>query len=222
MEQSARPETTKTESTPVPEPKSPWFDAACALLMAAASLSTAWCSYQNARWSGRTSGLQARADSLERKATALVLQSREYELAHLELAMHAIDAMVTGNEKASQFYIGRFPEELKSAWDKWMALRPFENPKAPPHPFVSSLYEPRFNAEINECQTVAAQNSNQSKSTNQSAVSYASNTVLLACVLFFAGTAGKFDEKRVRQPSLGFALALFIYSAVRMLMLPVA
>ena len=54
------------------------------------------------------------------------------------------------------------------------------------------------------------------------AASYLSKTVLLATVLFFAGTAGKFDHRHVRWFSLGFAGALFIYAIVRMALLPVA
>ena len=39
------------------QPKTPWFDPICAILMGVASLSTAWCSYQNSRWSGLSGDL---------------------------------------------------------------------------------------------------------------------------------------------------------------------
>jgi hypothetical protein len=190
--------------------------------MAAASLSTAWCSYQNSRWSGQTSELQGHADTLQREAMAMTLESRQYESAHLQLAMKAIDAMVDGDEKRAQFYTSRFTGELKPAWDKWIALKPFENPEAPPHPFGPDFYTPRFAQEIRDHQAEAAKASQQARTTSQNAGNYLSNTVLLATVLFFAGTAGKFDQRHVRQPSLAFAIALFLFAAVRMLLLPVA
>ena len=46
--------------------------------------------------------------------------------------------------------------------------------------------------------------------------------MLLASVLFFAGTASKFDQRRVRWGSLAFAIVFFLYAAVRMLLLPIA
>jgi hypothetical protein len=50
---------------------------------------------------------------------------------------------------------------------------------------------------------------------------YLSNTVLLAAVLFFAGTSAKFNQRHVRQSSFFFALAVFLFAAVRMFLLPV-
>lgn len=211
-----------SQSGVVPEPKRPWFDAVCAILMAASSLSTAWCSYQNSRWSAKTSDLETREDACERQVMEMTLESRQFQVAHFEAATKAIDAHLAGNEKVARFYTDRFTNELKSAWEKWMALKPFENPEAPPHPFMPGLYTPRFEREIREARAGAAQSSAQAKITGNHAAGYLSNTVLLATVLFFAGTAGKFDERRVRQPSLAFALALFLYASIRMIMLPVA
>jgi hypothetical protein len=204
-----------------PEPKSAWFDAGCAILMAAATLSTAWCSYQNSRWSGRTTDLQQQADVLGRQAMAMVIESQQFESAQLQLEMKATDAILAGDDKPARFYTTRFPAELKPAWDQWMALKPFENPAAPPHPFVPQFYKPRFADQIRDAQATAGRASSESKATALHAAGYLSNTVLLATVLFFAGTAGKFDERRVRQPSLAFAVALFLFAAVRMILLPV-
>lgn len=78
VEESAPPSTPESAS-PV-EAKSPWFDAVCAILMAAASLSTAWCSYQNSHWSGRTTDLLTHADTLQREAMAMTLESRHWRL----------------------------------------------------------------------------------------------------------------------------------------------
>lgn len=220
MPATAGPPTDEPASPP--EAKARWFDATCAILMAAASLSTAWCTYQNSRWNGRTTFLQTHAETLQRDTMTMTLESRQYELAHLELAMKAVDAIVDGDEKRAHFYTTRFNGELKPAWEKWIALNPFDNPSAPPNPFTPEFYKPRFAEEIRVQMAEAVNASNQSKITSQNAANYLGNTVLLATVLFFAGTAGKFDHRNVRQPSLAFALALFLFAAVRMLRFPVA
>lgn len=204
------------------QPKRPWFEPVAAVLMAIASLSTAWCSYQSSRWSGQSSTLAAQANNVERQSLALHLESQQIETLQIRLAMEAVDATMQGNEKLARFYTDRFAAELKPAWEKWIALNPFDDPTAPPSPFAPGLYTPRYQQEILAARVEAKQATSRANIAGSSASSYLGNTVILATVLFFAGTAGKFDQRRVRSASLLFAIALFLYSAVRMLMLPVA
>lgn len=211
------------DDTPItPEPKKRWFEPVTAILMAVSSLSTAWCSYQNSRWSGESSDLATHADQLGRQAAAQHLEARQLESMQMRLWMEAMDAKLDGDEKLARFYTDRFTDELKPAYDKWIALKPLENPAAPPHPFVQGLYEFRYEKEIRDAHAEAAEAQKQSNITGNHASSYLSNTVLLATVLFFAGTAGKFDQRRVRWSSLAFALAIFVYAAARMILLPIA
>ncbi|MCE9610315.1 MAG: hypothetical protein K8R23_08995 [Chthoniobacter sp.] len=205
-----------------PEPKNGWLEPACAILMGVASLSTAWCSYQNSRWSGQSSDLGTHADKLERQAIAQYVEAQQIESVQVQAFMETVDAHFSGDEKRERFYADRFGAELKPAYEKWIALKPFENPAAPPHPFTPDLYVPRFQQEIRDAQAEAARAQAQSNAEGQTAASYLSNTVLFASVLFFAGTAGKFDQRHVRQSSLAFAIALFLYAAMRMCLLPVA
>ena len=211
------------DETPLlPEPKKRWFEPVTVLLMAVSSLATAWCSYQNSRWSGEGSGLSTHVDKLERKASAQHLEARQIEANHSRLWMEAMDASIDGDEKLAKFYTDRFDEELKPAYEQWIALKPLENPAAPPHPFVPGLYAPRFDKENREILAEAAAAEAKANTAGHYASVYLSNTVLLATVLFFAGTAGKFDQRRVRWASLVFAVALFLYAISRLVMLPVA
>ena len=139
----------------------------------------------------------------------------------VKLFMDFISAKVTGNDKLAQFYSDRFPPELRKAYDAWLKEKPFENPNANPHPFVPKLYEARFVQDARLANTDAGRNDAEAKRTGNIAAQYLSNTVLLAAVLFFAGTSAKFDQRHVRQSSLFFAVAVFLFAAVRMLMLPV-
>ena len=63
------------------------------------------------------------------------------------------------------FYTDRFGGELKPAYEKWIALKPFENPDAPPHPFVPALYTPRTSRKSTTPETGAAQAEAQSNTT---------------------------------------------------------
>ena len=202
--------------------KAPWFDAVCAILMAVASLLTAWCSYQTSAWGGRAANYQKQAEKLERQAVAMHLEAQQIETMQVRAVMEVIDARISGNEKLANFYVDRFGEELKPAYEKWIALNPFEDPSAPPHPFVPSLYAPHFGQDIRDAHAEAGRLAALGTDTGHTASKYLSNTVLLATVLFFAGTAGKFDHRRVRRPFLAFAVGLFLYTAGRMLTLPMA
>ncbi len=97
-----------------------------------------------------------------------------------------------------KFYTERFTDELKPAYQKWLALKPLENPAAPPHPFVPELYTLPFTEENRAANAEAARAEAQSNTAGHTASTYLSNTILLATVLFFAGTAGRFDRRHVR------------------------
>lgn len=210
-----------TESTSSVEPKKPWFDPVCAILMAVASLSTAWCSYQNSLWSGVSSEMATQADKLDRHASMQHLEAGQIQEEQMLLWTEAMDAMIDGDEELTHFYTQRFSDELKPAFDKWMALKPLENSAAPPNPFVDALYTPRFEKEIREERDEATRAEAESNSAGHHAANYLCNTVILAMVVFFAGTAGTFGQRRVRWSSLAFSLALFAFVAVRMCMHPI-
>ena len=112
------------EETAAPDPKKRWFEPACAILMGVASLSTAWCSYQNSRWSGQSSDLGTHADKLERQAVAQYLEAQQIESVQVRMFMESVDAQMQGNEKLARFYTERFAGELKPAYEKWIALKP--------------------------------------------------------------------------------------------------
>jgi len=201
-------------------PKS-WFEPSCAILMAVASVATAWCSYESSCWSDESAGLEAHSDKLQRQAIAQHLEARQVEAMQLRLVMEAIDARMEGNEKLSRFYVDRFGDELKPAYEKWIALNPFEDLKAPPHPFVPGLYHPRFEREIQEENAAAAKAEKESAVAGHFASSYLGNTVSLATVILFAATAEKFAQPRVRAASLAFAIALFLFAMIRTALLPI-
>ena len=51
---------------------------------------------------------------------------------------------------------------------------------------------------------------------------YLANIVLFATVLFFAGTAGKFEQPRVRLLAAIFGVAVFAFAVARTLLMPIA
>jgi hypothetical protein len=198
-----------------------WLEPASAILMALATLSTAWCSYQSSKWSGQSSEVATSAARLEQKAALLHLEDNQVTSIQAQMFMDFINATLAGNEKLAQFYSDRFPPELRTAYARWIEQKPFENAKADPHPFVPALFKSRFAQEAEQATVDAGRDEAEAKRTGNFAAQYLSNTVLFAMVLFFAGTSAKFTQRHVRQWSFFFAVAVFLFAASRMLMLPV-
>src|SRR5437867_12045851 len=121
-----------------------WFEPASAILMALATLGTAWCSYQSSEWNGQSSTFGTKAARSNQQAAVLHLEGNQVTALQAKMFTEFIDAQMSGKEKLANFYLDRFPPELRKAYDACIADKPFENPKADPHPFVPNLHQPRF------------------------------------------------------------------------------
>jgi hypothetical protein len=191
-----------------PEPKKRWVEPVTAVLMALATLSTAWCSYQSAAWTRRANRLMNDYNALERRAGMLTLQGMQSATIHTAMFMQMLAAQQAGNEKLANFYVERFPPDVRKAYDAWLAQKPFENPNADAHPFVPNLYEVRGTRQAAEATSKAASNLQESRNAGNVSGQYLANTVLFATVLFFASASGKFEQRRVRVTAFMFAFAV--------------
>jgi hypothetical protein len=200
--------------------KKKWVEPVAALLMALATLSTAWCSFESAAWTRKSNRLMNEFNALERKAGLLRVQGMQQATIHTGMFMQALAARQAGNDNLMKFYVERFPPELRKAYDAWLAQKPFENPNADPHPFVPGLYETPREREAVEKDAQAADNQKQAGAAGSVSGQYLANTVLFAAVLFFANAAGRFEQRRVRIVAFAFAVAVFLFAVVRTAMLP--
>src|SRR5205809_4785776 len=190
-----------------PQEKKKWVEPVTALLMALATLSTAWCSYQSAAWTRQSNRLMNEFNSLERKAGLLSLQGMQQATIHTAMFMEVLAAKQAGNEQLANFYVERFPPDVRKAYDAWLAQKPFENPNADPHPFVPNLYETRGTREAADATAKAAISQQEARTAGSVSGQYLANTVLFATVLFFASASGRFEQQRVRLLAFAFAVA---------------
>jgi hypothetical protein len=136
--------------------------------------------------------------------------------------MQLLAAYHNSNEKLVSFYAERFPPDVKKAYDAWLAQKPFENPAADAHPFVPNLYQVRGTKEAVATRAQATQRLTEARDAGNRSGQFLANTVLFATVLFFAGTAGKFEQPRVRLSAAAFAIAVFAFAVIRMFLTPAA
>jgi len=161
-------------------------------------------------------------NALERRAALLDLQGSQALIVHSSMFMQLLAAQHAGNAELASFYAERFPPDVKKAYDAWLAQKPFENRAADPHPFVPNLYQVRGTEEAAEARADAGRQLAAAREAGNRSGQYLANTVLFATVLFFAGTAGKFEQPRVRLSAAAFAVAVFVFAALRMLLMPAA
>jgi hypothetical protein len=203
-----------------PQEKKRWVEPVTALLMALTTVGTAWCSYQSAAWTRQSNRLMNEVNALERRAALSNLQGMQQATIHTAMFMEMLAAKEAGNEQLANFYVQRFPPDVRKAYDAWLAQKPFENPNAASHPFVPRLYEPRGTREAADATAKAASSQQEARTAGNLSGQYLANTVLFATVLFFASASGKFEQQRVRSVAFVFAVAVFLFALVRTAMLP--
>lgn len=209
-----------TSSNEEPTEKKKWVEPVAALLMALATLSTAWCSFESAAWTRKSNRLMNEFNALERRAGLLTVQGMQQATIHTGMFMQALAAREAGNENLMNFYVERFPPELRKAYYAWMAQKPFENPNADPHPFVPKLYETPGTRQAAEANAKAANSLEKARKAGTVSGQYLANTVLFAAVLFFANASSRFEQRRVRVVAFAFAVAVFLFAVVRTVTLP--
>jgi hypothetical protein len=207
---------------PVEAPPRKWIEPVVAIVMALTTMGTAWCSYQSAAWTRRSNRGMNEYNALERRAGLLEVQGSQALIVHASMFMQLLAAQHFGKDELARFYVERFPPDVKKAYEAWLAQKPFENPAADAHPFVPNLYQVRGTAEAIEVRSEAAEKLVTARAAGNRSGQFLANTVLFATVLFFAGTAGRFKQPRVRFSAAAFALAVFALAVIRMLLMPAA
>ena len=203
-------------------PRRKWIEPVVAVLMALTTICTAWCSYESATWTRVSNRLMNESNALERRVAQIEVQGNQALIVHTAMFMELLAAQHAGNEQLASFYAERFPPDVKKAYEAWLAQKPFENRAADAHPFVPNLYQVRGTAEAAAARAESVRRVAEARQAGNRSGQYLANTVLFATVLFFAGTAGKFEQPRVRLFATAFGVALFVFAVIRTLLMPAA
>jgi hypothetical protein len=205
-----------------PEKHGKWLEIAAAIVLAMASLLTAWSSYQAARWS-RVQALQSAsvvAKLLE--STRLSNLGGQDSLIDLITFTNWLQAYSTDNQPLADFYRNRFRKEFKPAFEAWVALKPTTNPDAPSSPFVMPEYKPARQQQANDLQSEAGEIQKQVRAASDNAGYYVRNTLFLASALFFVGISRMFSQPKVRVTIQVIALLLLLVGLYNVIFGPIA
>lgn len=198
------------------------FELAATVLLALATVATAWSGYQASRWNGE----QAKAFS---RASALRIESAKSDsLANAQTQVDVatfsqwVDAYVREETELADFYFRRFRTEFKPAVDAWIATRPRRNPNAPLTPFAMPQYRLEARASAEQLEEEAEAWTARGRTNVQRATNYVLGVVLFAAALFFAGISTKLATPRLRRVVLGFGLVVFVATVAWMTTFPIS
>ena len=193
-----------------------------AVLLALATVATAWSGYQASRWNGE------QAKSFSRANAARIESTRASELANAQTQIDVatftqwVDAYAQEQTELADFYYKRFRPEFKPAMDAWIATRPLKNPDAPLTPFAMPEYEVAAREDAGRLEAEADALSAHARANVQRATNYVLAVVLFATALFFAGMAARFRTHRLRVALLGFGVVIFVGTIVWLATFPVS
>lgn len=192
-----------------------------ALLMAVAIVSTAWCAYQATLWSGIQVFLLRDAGAAGMQFTMKTIQQGQRTGLDSLLFIEYIKSLHNNDTDLANFYLERVRPELRDSIMAWLDKNPFENPNAPPHPFVMPEYEQTFAKEAEDLAKQSEIKVQQAQQANQNSDNYVLLTVLYASVLFSGGIITRFSSKQLRMIIFAGSLITFSVATSMLVFLPI-
>jgi hypothetical protein len=197
------------------------MELAAALLLALATVATAWSAYQSRQWTGAQSQGYSKATASRiavNRAAAVANRQVQIDVATF---IQWVDAREQGRAGLATFYRTRFRAEFRRAFDAWLARMPFSNQRAPRTPFEMPQYRLRASAEADRLEATAAAGSERAKAANERADNYMLAVVLFASALFFAGLSTKLRSSRAAALILGLGAIVFVATVIWLAFLPI-
>ena len=198
-----------------------WVEFIGALVLATATVATAWTAYQATLWGGDESKFYFEASAAQVAAAQLDSQAMQRASVHAGLFMQYATARSSGNQELADFLYQRFAPELKRATEAWLATDPLKDVKAPPSPFDMPEYRLSEQDATEQNSQLAEEKFADAVEADEYADDYVLLTVIFATVLFFSGIAGKFQWRVIDGGVLGLGVVALVIGLVLLAQMPV-
>ena len=200
-----------------------WVEITCAIVLALATMASAWCAYQSTLWGGVQTFRLAAAAKSAREAAKLEVETLDTRMFDKLLFVHYVEHRGAGNKQLEEFLAKRFRPEMDVAVKAWLATDPFNDPGAPRSPLQMPQY---VQSELREAQRLHDESAamyEAAERSNHLSDTYVLLTVLFAAVLFFGGISGTIsnDARRLRWTMQILSLLLFVGISTYLLTMPI-
>jgi hypothetical protein len=175
-----------------------WQELVVTVLLVVAALGTSWSSYQATRWNGEQAKAASRTNAIRIDAARAQGQGQSQTQVDVATFIAWVDADRSGEAALADFYVARFRDEFKPAFDAWRATRPLTNPDAPASPFAMDEYQVAARQKADTLDAAAEASAAEVRLDIQRSSNYVLTVVLYAVVLFFAGVSTRIGNRRLR------------------------
>ena len=201
--------------------RKPWAEITCAVVLALATTASAWCAYQSTRWSGVQTFRLAAANEAGRQNAKNAVTAMQIRAFDGTMFLQFLGARVQGQKDLENQLSYRFRPEMKVAMDAWLDSDPFNNPSAPPHPFMMAEFQIAEETEARRQSQLQQERLTAAQEANGTSDAYVLLTVMFASVLFFAGLAGTVHLARLRWGLATLAIAFLTGTALYLATMPI-
>jgi hypothetical protein len=199
-----------------------WLEFGATVLLALATVATAWASYQARQWTGEQAQSYSRANAARVESTRATGTANQLSAIDVATFIQWVDATAHKDTALASFYRQRFRPEFKPAFAAWLATNPLTTPSAPPSPFAMPEYRLAANVKADSLQRTAGVNAAKAEVANRRANDYVGAVVLFASSLFFAGIGMKLRTTGARTAIILMGGGLFIGTAIWLATQPLA
>lgn len=181
-----------------------------AVLLALATVLSAWGAYQATRWSGEQADAYASSAALRASASRqAAVASRQIQI-DVSTFLAWAQAKASGDDRLATFLQTRFRAEFGPAFDAWRTNPTADGQGLPAGtPFDQPRYVLAAQVKADELNADADKALLDAQDANQISDNFVLTAVLFASVLFFAGTAAKFRPQWIRWSMI--AVAVFVF-----------
>jgi hypothetical protein len=198
------------------------LDLLATVLLALATVASAWSGYQASRWNAEQAKAAARTNGARIQAARAQSLAQAEEQVDVATFSSWADAYARKETTLADFYFKRFRVEFKPAVDAWIATKPLTNPNAPLTPFVMPQYKLAAQAQADELDEQSAKSAAQALRYIQRSTNYVLAAVLFATTLFFAGMSTKLPTLGLRRLLLALGVVVFVATAAWLAASPVS
>jgi hypothetical protein len=192
------------------------------ILLACATVGSAWSAYQAKRWGGVQMFRMIAASGARSQAVLLSDKASHLTAIDVSMFLQYAAALSSHQQQLADFILQRFRPEMKVAVDAWLNTHPLKNPASPLSPFSMKEYSLSTLREADQLNQLALLKLNEAKAANTRADDYVLLTVLFASALFFGGIGTKMQVRSLRIVLLSLGIVIFGVTAVTLILMPIA
>jgi hypothetical protein len=203
------------------------------VLLAAATVMTAWSAFQSSTWGSLATSAYSTASADRTLSSRSATQAGQQTIIDVTLFTDwlaavdeeeghvALEGYQPDPSRYSGFLYERFRPEFRPALHAWLALAPGSDPAAPPSPFAMDEYVLAAAQESHRLEESADASAARAQQASERKDDYVLATVLCASVLFFSGIGTKLSSRRTRTTMVVCGAVVLLATALVLVTFPV-